>query len=303
MMQETATDEHAAASTGGAIMKWIALLLAVTFFLSDGLAQTLLGGLSPTQVRQAQAQLKKSGFDPGPIDGVLGAHTTAAIRQYQARHGLSETGLLDEATRKVLGLSEEKPQRTLTPDFAQATSQSPPHSSSVPQPVPAKPVEPHVGEGSAQGQAATDGIDLLQPIPEKPTESPAGNGSVQGRTATDWVHFVVLVILGLIVGALLIWVIQARISKKHQEELSKSQAHLLNLSKMNQQLIDDKWKFSSELIMKYLAILHSIEENTELTEYEKRVMKQNFLNSIGSKQYVRSSSPSSSSSSSPLSSG
>src|SRR5919109_4880277 len=51
---------------------------------------------------QAQELLKAAGADPGPIDGVLGPRTKAALRRYQASHGLPATGMLDEATRQAL---------------------------------------------------------------------------------------------------------------------------------------------------------------------------------------------------------
>jgi hypothetical protein len=54
------------------------------------------------QVGQVQEQLQKAGLNPGPIDGVLGPRTKAALRRYQASHGLPATGLLDEATRQAL---------------------------------------------------------------------------------------------------------------------------------------------------------------------------------------------------------
>jgi hypothetical protein len=54
------------------------------------------------RVGQAQEQLKEAGLDPGPIDGVLGPRTKAALRRYQASHGLPATGMLDEATRQSL---------------------------------------------------------------------------------------------------------------------------------------------------------------------------------------------------------
>ena len=54
------------------------------------------------RIGQAQEQLKAAGFDPGYIDGVLGARTRDALRRYQASQGLPVTGQLDEATRRVL---------------------------------------------------------------------------------------------------------------------------------------------------------------------------------------------------------
>lgn len=56
------------------------------------------------QIPQVQRQLKEAGFDPGPIDGVLGPRTRMALRKYQAYYGLPETGLVDEPTGHSLGL-------------------------------------------------------------------------------------------------------------------------------------------------------------------------------------------------------
>ncbi len=55
-------------------------------------------------IRQAQQRLQAAGFDPGPIDGRLGARTKAALRQYQGANGLPVTGKPDDATQAALGL-------------------------------------------------------------------------------------------------------------------------------------------------------------------------------------------------------
>ena len=62
------------------------------------------------RIGQAQERLKAAGFDPGPIDGVLGPQTRAALRRYQASQGLPATGALDEATRRALLPSERPPE-------------------------------------------------------------------------------------------------------------------------------------------------------------------------------------------------
>jgi peptidoglycan hydrolase-like protein with peptidoglycan-binding domain len=59
-------------------------------------------GTLPGDVRQAQERLKEAGFNPGPIDGQLGAQTKDAIKDYQKAHGLRQTGELDEPTRDLL---------------------------------------------------------------------------------------------------------------------------------------------------------------------------------------------------------
>jgi hypothetical protein len=62
-----------------------------------------LGGLDPiTEVSGIQQRLRKLGFGSGEVDGVLGPETQAAIRAFQAKHGLNETGEPDQATRDKL---------------------------------------------------------------------------------------------------------------------------------------------------------------------------------------------------------
>ncbi len=55
-------------------------------------------------VEAAQRKLAENGYDPGPIDGVMGSRTRDEIRQFQRSVGLLDTGQLDEATRAALGV-------------------------------------------------------------------------------------------------------------------------------------------------------------------------------------------------------
>ncbi len=55
-------------------------------------------------VRAEQQALKDKGFDPGPIDGISGPRTRAALRQFQAKQNLKEDGRLGPETRDALGL-------------------------------------------------------------------------------------------------------------------------------------------------------------------------------------------------------
>lgn len=68
-------------------------------------------------IRQVQERLKEAGFNPGPVDGQLGAQTREAIREYQKAHGLPQTGQLDEPTRDLLMAQKAKdaPERMQTP--------------------------------------------------------------------------------------------------------------------------------------------------------------------------------------------
>lgn len=61
--------------------------------------------LAPDQVVvNVQAQLERDGYYNGPIDGVIGPLTRAAIAAYQADHGLAITSAIDEPTLATLGL-------------------------------------------------------------------------------------------------------------------------------------------------------------------------------------------------------
>ena len=66
--------------------------------------QASAGELGTAEIREAQERLILAGLDPGHIDGVLGPKTQAALREYQAAHGLQRTGTLDEKTRNAMGL-------------------------------------------------------------------------------------------------------------------------------------------------------------------------------------------------------
>ena len=48
---------------------------------------------TPGMVTDIQRALKTAGHDPGPIDGVIGRQTLAAIDQYQVKKGLARGGL------------------------------------------------------------------------------------------------------------------------------------------------------------------------------------------------------------------
>ena len=63
------------------------------------------------QVLGMQQALKDKGFDPGPLDGVMGPRTASALKEYQKSENLTMTGRPDGETRAKLGMkvSTEKP--------------------------------------------------------------------------------------------------------------------------------------------------------------------------------------------------
>lgn len=73
--------------------------------LAQTIAPELFGTPQITQtydVRWLQTGLKTLGYDPGPIDGIMGPRTTAAIKQFQADNGLVPDGWAGIATEAKL---------------------------------------------------------------------------------------------------------------------------------------------------------------------------------------------------------
>jgi peptidoglycan hydrolase-like protein with peptidoglycan-binding domain len=77
-----------------ALVRLVTCSLMLTVVMTPLAAQTR----DPNDVELAQKALKSAGHDPGPIDGIMGAKTSAALRAFQKAHKLGETGRLDEAT-------------------------------------------------------------------------------------------------------------------------------------------------------------------------------------------------------------
>ncbi len=61
---------------------------------------------APWFVRDAQRTLRDLGYQPGPIDGVMGPRTQTALRSYQRTEGLPVTGRLDPETMARLDIHD-----------------------------------------------------------------------------------------------------------------------------------------------------------------------------------------------------
>jgi peptidoglycan hydrolase-like protein with peptidoglycan-binding domain len=61
---------------------------------------------SHATIRDVQQALKDKGMDPGPVDGVNGPATKAAIKKYQDQQNLNEDGKLGPKTLDSLGVKE-----------------------------------------------------------------------------------------------------------------------------------------------------------------------------------------------------
>jgi osmotically-inducible protein OsmY len=69
---------------------------------STGRAAAVRAPGSHTRVKVMQQALTDRGFDPGPVDGVMGSRTTSALRDYQKSENLTVTGQLDVDTAAKL---------------------------------------------------------------------------------------------------------------------------------------------------------------------------------------------------------
>lgn len=64
--------------------------------------------LDRDKVRRVQSALRAKGFDPGSIDGRIGAETKVAVKKFQDRYGIKPTGTIDNQTLFALGVVGDK---------------------------------------------------------------------------------------------------------------------------------------------------------------------------------------------------
>ena len=93
----------------------------------EGLVLERALGLDQEAQWLIQRGLRERGFDPGPLDGIIGSRTRAALRRWQTAQGLPPTGYLDESAARALsylegsvrqaqeGVNPTGPGRTLAP--------------------------------------------------------------------------------------------------------------------------------------------------------------------------------------------
>ena len=61
--------------------------------------------MTTNRITDIQRALKTKGFDPGPIDGVIGSQTMAAVNSFQSKNSLPADKYLNIATVKALGVA------------------------------------------------------------------------------------------------------------------------------------------------------------------------------------------------------
>ena len=69
--------------------------------------------LDRDKARRVQSALRAKGFDPGSIDGRVGAETKAAVKKFQDRYGIKATGTIDNQTLFALGIVNGQPAAAL----------------------------------------------------------------------------------------------------------------------------------------------------------------------------------------------
>ncbi len=85
-----------------------ATLFLLVAFMAGAEEPSAPGGFEPRPVAdtlELQIELHRRGFSCGPIDGVPGAQTAAALRAFQRESALKENGVLDAPTRALLVMS------------------------------------------------------------------------------------------------------------------------------------------------------------------------------------------------------
>ena len=67
------------------------------------------------RVRMLQERLRGAGFNPGPVDGVFGPRTQAAVERLQQAGGLSADGIVSHRTQRLLAARSTDSRRALRP--------------------------------------------------------------------------------------------------------------------------------------------------------------------------------------------
>ena len=79
--------------------------MVLTSVILPASAATYRQGDRGSAVNTIQTKLKNWGYYSGSVDGVFGSQTTAAVRSFQQKNGLTVDGVVGTATQRALGMS------------------------------------------------------------------------------------------------------------------------------------------------------------------------------------------------------
>ncbi len=77
-------------------------LVIATIFLGLFLQIGISTSFADSMTRSVQEALVEKGFDPGPVDGIWGSRTKAALMKFQESAGLAANGQVDGDTKNSL---------------------------------------------------------------------------------------------------------------------------------------------------------------------------------------------------------
>ena len=72
-----------------------------SYYMSESIVETL----STTQIKNIQTKLKRWGYYTGSVDGIYGSKTTAAVKYFQRKNGLTADGIVGKKTAAAMGIS------------------------------------------------------------------------------------------------------------------------------------------------------------------------------------------------------
>ena len=120
---------------------------------------------------EMQRKLNRQGFSAGQVDGLWGPNTSAALRRYQAKNGLQQSGQLDARTLAMLGIAG-----AAHPAAAAQTAAVPVETPPAPSPGPATPGTVDQGTGAAGGNVQV----VPAPVPNMPQVAAPNAGVAAG---------------------------------------------------------------------------------------------------------------------------
>ena len=100
-MQQTQRCKRSAAL---ALVFVLNVLLILLIQARPAQAETYRQGASGSTVRTIQTKLKNWGYYSGAVDGIYGSATTAAVKRFQSKNGLTADGIVGPATLQKLGI-------------------------------------------------------------------------------------------------------------------------------------------------------------------------------------------------------